>query len=77
MNTLCGTKIEAKQIVFVGWRDYQHSPAGVGMSCSLNKSDYTAGDLNTAADTHKFLLKVLCFIGVTSNRGLQCLFRGI
>ncbi|CAL5028221.1 unnamed protein product [Urochloa decumbens] len=36
---------------------YLDSPAGVGMSYSLNKSDYTTGDLKTAADTHKFLLK--------------------
>ncbi|KAF8780672.1 hypothetical protein HU200_001275 [Digitaria exilis] len=36
---------------------YLDSPAGVGMSYSLNKSDYTTGDLKTAADAHKFLLK--------------------
>jgi serine carboxypeptidase-like clade 1 len=40
---------------------YLDSPAGVGMSYSLNKSDYTTGDLKTAADAHTFLLKVLCF----------------
>nr|CAB3486678.1 unnamed protein product [Digitaria exilis] len=38
---------------------YLDSPAGVGMSYSLNKSDYTTGDLKTAADAHKFLLKEL------------------
>lgn len=38
---------------------YLDSPAGVGMSYSLNKSDYTTGDLKTAADTHNFLLKVI------------------
>ncbi|GJN37084.1 hypothetical protein PR202_gb26006 [Eleusine coracana subsp. coracana] len=36
---------------------YLDSPAGVGMSYSLNRSDYTTGDLKTAADAHKFLLK--------------------
>ncbi|XP_006652175.2 serine carboxypeptidase 1-like [Oryza brachyantha] len=36
---------------------YLDSPAGVGMSYSLNKSDYTTGDLKTAADAHTFLLK--------------------
>uniref|UniRef100_A0A8R7VFH0 Carboxypeptidase n=1 Tax=Triticum urartu TaxID=4572 RepID=A0A8R7VFH0_TRIUA len=36
---------------------YLDSPAGVGMSYSLNKSDYTTGDLKTAADGHTFLLK--------------------
>lgn len=36
---------------------YLDSPAGVGLSYSLNKSDYTTGDLKTAADTHLFLLK--------------------
>ncbi|TVU13670.1 hypothetical protein EJB05_37090 [Eragrostis curvula] len=36
---------------------YLDSPAGVGMSYSLNKSDYTTSDLKTAADAHKFLLK--------------------
>ncbi|CAL5032961.1 unnamed protein product [Urochloa decumbens] len=36
---------------------YLDSPAGVGMSYSLNKSDYKTGDLKTAADAHKFLLK--------------------
>lgn len=40
---------------------YLDSPAGVGMSYSLNRSDYITGDLKTAADAHKFLLKVLCF----------------
>lgn len=40
---------------------YLDSPAGVGMSYSLNKSDYITGDLKTAADAHKFLLKVLRF----------------
>ena len=37
---------------------YLDSPAGVGMSYSLNKSDYMTRDLKTAADAHKFLLKV-------------------
>ncbi|KAM0935779.1 putative carboxypeptidase C [Dioscorea sansibarensis] len=36
---------------------YLDSPAGVGLSYSLNKSDYITGDLKTAADTHLFLLK--------------------
>ncbi|VAH46952.1 unnamed protein product [Triticum turgidum subsp. durum] len=36
---------------------YLDSPAGVGMSYSLNKSDYTTGDLKTASDAHTFLLK--------------------
>ena len=37
---------------------YLDSPAGIGMSYSLNKSDYTTGDLKTASDAHTFLLKV-------------------
>ncbi|KAK8943699.1 Serine carboxypeptidase 1 [Platanthera guangdongensis] len=36
---------------------YLDSPAGVGLSYSFNKSDYTTGDLKTASDSHKFLLK--------------------
>ncbi|XP_073117930.1 serine carboxypeptidase 1 isoform X1 [Elaeis guineensis] len=36
---------------------YLDSPAGVGMSYSNDKSDYTTGDLKTASDSHKFLLK--------------------
>jgi serine carboxypeptidase-like clade 1 len=36
---------------------YLDSPAGTGMSYSLNKSEYKTGDLKTAADAHKFLLK--------------------
>ncbi|KAL6851449.1 hypothetical protein ACP4OV_020382 [Aristida adscensionis] len=36
---------------------YLDSPAGTGMSYSLNKSDYITGDLKTAADAHTFLLK--------------------
>ncbi|CAO2034547.1 unnamed protein product [Urochloa humidicola] len=36
---------------------YLDSPAGTGMSYSLNRSDYTTGDLKTAADAHRFLLK--------------------
>ncbi|GJN11872.1 hypothetical protein PR202_ga30106 [Eleusine coracana subsp. coracana] len=36
---------------------YLDSPAGVGMSYSLNRSEYKTGDLKTAADAHKFLLK--------------------
>lgn len=36
---------------------YLDSPAGVGLSYSVNKSDYTTGDLKTASDSHKFLLK--------------------
>uniref|UniRef100_A0ACD5U979 Uncharacterized protein n=1 Tax=Avena sativa TaxID=4498 RepID=A0ACD5U979_AVESA len=36
---------------------YLDSPAGVGMSYSSNKSDYTTGDMKTAADAHTFLLK--------------------
>ena len=38
---------------------YLDSPAGVGMSYSLNKSDYATGDMKTAADAHTFLLKVI------------------
>jgi serine carboxypeptidase-like clade I len=37
---------------------YLDSPAGVGLSYSLNHSDYRTGDLKTAADSHTFLLKV-------------------
>lgn len=37
---------------------YLDSPAGVGFSYSKNESEYTTGDLKTAADTHSFLLKV-------------------
>lgn len=36
---------------------YLDSPAGVGLSYSNDKSDYTTGDLNTASDSHAFLLK--------------------
>uniref|UniRef100_A0A1D1XYN8 Carboxypeptidase n=2 Tax=Anthurium amnicola TaxID=1678845 RepID=A0A1D1XYN8_9ARAE len=36
---------------------YLDSPAGVGLSYSLNQADYTTGDLKTASDTHTFLLK--------------------
>ncbi|KAL9227497.1 hypothetical protein vseg_003180 [Gypsophila vaccaria] len=37
---------------------YLDSPAGTGYSYSLNQSDYdNVGDLNTASDTHTFLLK--------------------
>ncbi|KAF5726551.1 putative serine carboxypeptidase [Tripterygium wilfordii] len=36
---------------------YLDSPAGVGLSYSKNKSDYTTGDLKTASDSHTFLLK--------------------
>ncbi|XP_074578031.1 serine carboxypeptidase 1 [Curcuma longa] len=36
---------------------YLDSPAGVGLSYSNNKSDYVTGDLKTASDSHKFLLK--------------------
>ncbi|KAK9756279.1 hypothetical protein RND81_01G086500 [Saponaria officinalis] len=36
---------------------YLDSPAGVGYSYSLNKSEYETGDLKTASDTHTFLLK--------------------
>lgn len=35
---------------------YLDSPAGVGLSYSNNVSDYTTGDLKTAADSHTFLL---------------------
>jgi serine carboxypeptidase-like clade 1 len=38
---------------------YLDSPAGVGMSYSSNKSDYTTGDMKTAIDAHTFLLKVI------------------
>lgn len=36
---------------------YLDSPAGVGLSYSENVDDYTTGDLQTASDTHAFLLK--------------------
>ncbi|KAL3850469.1 hypothetical protein ACJIZ3_012351 [Penstemon smallii] len=36
---------------------YLDSPAGVGLSYSGNESDYITGDLKTASDSHKFLLK--------------------
>ncbi|KAJ3697383.1 hypothetical protein LUZ61_001088 [Rhynchospora tenuis] len=36
---------------------YLDSPAGTGLSYSLDHSDYTTGDIKTAADSHKFLLK--------------------
>ncbi|KAK8660263.1 hypothetical protein V6N13_051195 [Hibiscus sabdariffa] len=36
---------------------YLDSPVGVGFSYSRNTSEYTIGDLQTAADTHAFLLK--------------------
>ncbi|XP_058196663.1 serine carboxypeptidase-like 20 [Rhododendron vialii] len=36
---------------------YLDSPAGVGFSYSANESDYITGDLKTASDSHKFLLK--------------------
>jgi len=35
------------------------SPTGVGFSYSNNISNYLTGDLQTASDTHAFLLKVL------------------
>ncbi|XP_008794935.2 serine carboxypeptidase 1-like [Phoenix dactylifera] len=36
---------------------YLDSPAGVGMSYSNDESDYATGDLKTASDSHKFILK--------------------
>ncbi|GAB4855867.1 carbohydrate-binding module 1 protein [Ancistrocladus abbreviatus] len=36
---------------------YLDSPAGVGLSYSENETSYTTGDLETATDTHAFLLK--------------------
>lgn len=36
---------------------YLDSPAGVGLSYATNDTDYITGDLQTAADTHSFLLK--------------------
>lgn len=41
---------------------YLDSPAGVGLSYSKNKSDYTTGDVQTALDSHKFLLEVIGFV---------------
>lgn len=38
---------------------YLDSPAGVGLSYSKNSSNYVTGDLQTASDTHVFLLKVI------------------
>lgn len=37
---------------------YLDSPAGVGLSYSKNTRKYATGDLQTASDTHLFLLKV-------------------
>jgi hypothetical protein len=37
---------------------YLDSPAGVGFSYSKTRADYITGDLQTALDTHAFLLKV-------------------
>ncbi|XP_022758787.1 serine carboxypeptidase-like 20 isoform X1 [Durio zibethinus] len=36
---------------------YLDSPVGVGLSYSKNRSDYVTGDVQTAIDTHAFLLK--------------------
>ncbi|XVF72337.1 hypothetical protein PTKIN_Ptkin12aG0113300 [Pterospermum kingtungense] len=36
---------------------YLDSPVGVGLSYSKNQSDYLTGDVQTATDTHAFLLK--------------------
>ncbi|XP_038879947.1 serine carboxypeptidase 1-like isoform X1 [Benincasa hispida] len=36
---------------------YLDSPAGVGLSYSSNKDNYITGDIQTASDTHNFLLK--------------------
>ncbi|KAL9270607.1 Serine carboxypeptidase-like 20-like protein, partial [Drosera capensis] len=36
---------------------YLDSPVGVGFSYSPNTTDYSTGDLQTASDTHAFLLK--------------------
>ncbi|KAL4035232.1 hypothetical protein IC575_003913 [Cucumis melo] len=36
---------------------YLDSPAGVGLSYSTNHTNYITGDLQTASDTHTFLLK--------------------
>ncbi|KAL4193068.1 hypothetical protein AMTRI_Chr06g197490 [Amborella trichopoda] len=36
---------------------YMDSPAGVGLSYSETLDDYSTGDLKTASDSHKFLLK--------------------
>lgn len=36
---------------------YVDSPAGVGFSYSKTRADYITGDLQTASDTHAFLLK--------------------
>ena len=37
---------------------YLDSPAGVGFSFSKNTWQYNTGDLQTASDTHEFLLRV-------------------
>lgn len=37
---------------------YLDSPAGAGYSYSGNESDYSTGDIQTASDTHTFLLEV-------------------
>ncbi|KAJ7950923.1 Carboxypeptidase [Quillaja saponaria] len=36
---------------------YLDSPAGTGLSYSINSSHYTTGDFQTASDTHAFLLE--------------------
>lgn len=41
---------------------YVDSPAGVGFSYSKTRADYITGDLQTASDTHAFLLKVSLFL---------------
>jgi carboxypeptidase C (cathepsin A) len=41
---------------------YLDSPAGVGYSYSKTRADYITGDLQTASDTHAFLLKVSLFL---------------
>lgn len=52
---------------------YLDSPVGVGLSYSKNQSDYVTGDLQTATDTHAFLLKVRRNRNVITNLAHYCL----
>ncbi|KAK4480188.1 hypothetical protein RD792_013250 [Penstemon davidsonii] len=51
LNPYSWSKVEVANII------YLDSPAGVGFSYSPNTSSYVTGDIQTAADTHHFLLK--------------------
>ena len=49
---------------------YLDSPCGVGLSYSDNSKNYVTGDLQTASDTHAFLLKVMRF-GLINARKIR------